>query len=504
MVPSKENVPDTALSLRKRISTKRRDRLDLSKKLLVKTVMAPAIDVIHDEATFLNNSVVNTHEIIDDKIKPIAGFEPGDDLEVSPGATALSKKLVGEALVEQIEGIDHELCDAGDEDSFFVADLGEVYRSFKMWKQQMPQVLPHYAVKCNTDPAVIRLLGTLGANFDCASKKEIDTILGLGFDGSRIVYANPCKTNSFIRHARECDVNLTTVDNSQELYKLKKHHPECGILIRIATDDESAQCRLSTKFGCSVSSAVNELLPMCQELDLKVKGVAFHVGSGAKDFDSIYKAVKDSRTVFDRAEEMGMPMSVLDIGGGFERETFGESSAMVRYSLGKYFPQTYSDQHGILFIAEPGRFMVANAFTLASHVIARRDLGKEQYDMEAMIYVNDGVYGNMNCILFDHQHPVAHVLRHDGKIYYDGETVDDEDKDIQGTVRRFAFLIWGPTCDGLDCISTRSEFATNINVGDWLYFPNLGAYTLAATTSFNGLGGMATVKYVSSAPEVRL
>lgn len=462
--------------------------------------MAPAIEVIHDETTFLND-VVFKDDLNNPTYKPSACGQSSEKFE---GTTALSRKLVGDALVEEIKGIDHDLCEAGEEDSFFVADLGEVYRSFKIWKQQLPQVEPHYAVKCNTDHAVIKLLGALGANFDCASKKEIDTILGLGFDGSRIVYANPCKTISFIRHAKDRNVNLTTVDNAQELYKLKKHHPECNILIRIATDDETAQCRLSTKFGCTVRTALEELLPLCRELDLKAVGVAFHVGSGAKDFDSIYKAIRDSRAVFDRAEEMGLAMRVLDIGGGFERETFAESSAMVRYALNKYFPQTYTEQHGVRIIAEPGRFMVANAFTLASHVIARRDLNKDHHDMEAMIYINDGVYGNMNCILFDHQNPVAHVLRHDGQIYYDGKKVDDEETDIQGTVRRYAFLIWGPTCDGLDCISTRTEFATNIHVGDWLYFPNLGAYTLAATTSFNGLGGLATVKYVSSAPEVRL
>ena len=54
---------------------------------------------------------------------------------------------------------------------------------------------------------------------------------------------------------------------------------------RIATDDETAQCRLSTKFGCSVDTAVNELLPLAAKLGLNVRGVAFHVGSGAKDFD---------------------------------------------------------------------------------------------------------------------------------------------------------------------------------------------------------------------------
>ena len=73
--------------------------------------MAPAIDVIHDEATFLKDDVVVSHEYIDDKIKPIV--KPNGSFEDSLAATDVSRKLVGEALVEQIEGIDHEMCEAG-------------------------------------------------------------------------------------------------------------------------------------------------------------------------------------------------------------------------------------------------------------------------------------------------------------------------------------------------------------------------------------------------------
>ena len=101
-----------------------------------------------------------------------------------------------------------------------------------------------------------------------------------------------------------------------------------------------------------------------------------------------------------------------------------------------------------------------------------------------MLYINDGVYGNLNCILFDHQHPVARVLKSQDQ---EAEKSDE-----------YVFLIWGPTCDGLDCVSPRAVLPKNVQVGDWLYFPNLGAYTSAATTSFNGLGGRALVKYVSS------
>lgn len=440
--------------------------------------MAPLLEILHDEnhLNFLKDPDVATSFAA-----PVI-----DETDLSALAAA---NLVKSTLVTEINKIDHDVCDAGDEDSFFVADLGEVYRSYQMWMDRIPQVHPHYAVKCNMDIEVLKLVGRLGMSFDCASKKEIDTVLALGFDALRIVYANPCKTNSFIRHAKDQNVNLTTVDNAQELHKMKKFHPDCGLLLRIATDDSTAQCRLSTKFGCTISAAVDELLPLCKQLDLNVVGVAFHVGSGAKDFESIHQAVKESRYIFDEAEKLGIHMTVLDIGGGFERETFNESSEMVSRSLGKFFPPTFVEQHGIKFIAEPGRFMVANAFTLATHIIARRDLNVE--DMEAMVYINDGVYGNLNCILFDHQHPTAKVLKHAGKIFDNEDAICESD-------HRYNFSIWGPTCDGLDCVSTKMVLGANVEVGDWLYFCNLGAYTSAASTSFNGFSAHANVVYVNS------
>ena len=458
--------------------------------------MTPSIEVFQDEPIFesslKSDSTIESVRKLSVSVNKAAVLRASVVAEISSSSSSskdqLARELINRALVNHISGIDHEECEAGDEDSFFVCDLGEVYRSFGVWQQKLPQVQPHYAVKCNTNLEVIKLLASLGVNFDCASKNEIDTILNLGISPDRIVYANPCKTNSFIRHASKANVNLTTVDNAQELHKLKKFHPDCGILIRLATDDETAQCRLSTKFGCTLSAAINELLPLAKELGLNVRGVAFHVGSGAKDFDSIYKAIRDSRDVFNRAiTEYGFEMSILDIGGGFELETFDESSSMVCSSLNKFFPADFVSQNGIKFIAEPGRFMVSNAFTLAAHIIARRDLdlkatfvSEEDKQVSAMVYINDGVYGNMNCILFDHQNPQAHVLQHKNKFFYHQDEESDDQKLIDDDAKgEHHFSIWGPTCDGLDCVASKCTLSHDVEVGDWLYFPNLGAYTLS-------------------------
>lgn len=76
------------------------------------------------------------------------------------------------------------------------------------------------AVKCNPDPQVLRLLAGLGTGFDCASKAEIEQVLSIGVDPSRIIYAQPCKTKSYIRYAANVGVKQMTFDNADELYKV--------------------------------------------------------------------------------------------------------------------------------------------------------------------------------------------------------------------------------------------------------------------------------------------
>lgn len=395
-----------------------------------------------------------------------------------------SIELVSEALASHVQLINHNTCEAGEENSFFVCDLGKVERLYKLWKQQLPRVHPFYAVKCNPDVEVLRLLAKLGANFDCASKGEIDLILSLGVHPSRIIYAHPCKTGSFLRNANQQDVQLTTFDNADELYKIKKFHPSCKLLLRIITDDESAQCRLSSKYGAPLSTVPN-LLRLAKELGLNIGGVSFHVGSGASDTSSLVKAVKDAKDVFTLGQQLGFNMDLLDVGGGFSFESFMGSSDALRMALDEEFPVSSNVQ----LIAEPGRYFVANAFTLATHVIAKRggvfDSSKDR--AQPMIYINDGVYGNMNCILFDHQQPQAHVLTHRGEFVY-------------GEQPRLGYnvSIWGPTCDGLDCISANAQLSHNVTVGDWLYFPDLGAYTSAAASPFNGFEAVARTVYVNS------
>lgn len=283
-----------------------------------------------------------------------------------------------------------------------------------------------------------------------------------------------------------------TFDNTDELYKIKKLFPGAELFLRISTDDSSSLCRLSLKFGAAMDTT-EELLALAKELDLNVVGVSFHVGSGASDPSAFIKAVQDARVVFDRASSHGFDLHTLDVGGGFSSDTFEAMAAVLRGALDQYMPDH------INIIGEPGRYYVASAFTLAAHIIARRTIEDPDTQQKSyMVYLNDGLYGNFSSIMFDHQNPVARVLRTgvSSQFYFDSATGQDSKDGIE-------YSIWGPTCDGIDRISESIRFDHILDVGDWLYFEEMGAYTKCSATRFNGFSDSHDVVYIASEPGAR-
>ncbi|XP_077477012.1 ornithine decarboxylase [Stigmatopora argus] len=370
-----------------------------------------------------------------------------------------------------------------DRDAFYVCDLGDVLKKHSRWTRALPRVAPFYAVKCNDSRAVLMTLASLGTGFDCASKTEIGLVQSLGVDPGRIIYANPCKQVSQIKYACAHGVQMMTFDSEAELMKVARCHPHAKLVLRIATDDSKAVCRLSIKFGAQLK-ACRGLLERAKELGLDVIGVSFHVGSGCTDPGAYRQAIADARCVFHMGDEVGFRMKLLDIGGGFPGSEdaelkFEEITAVINPALDKYFPL----DGGVRIIAEPGRFYVASAYTLAVNIIAKKVLVDDDDDDSAsdeedeattaerslMYYVNDGVYGSFNCILYDHAHclPTLHK-----------KAKPDE-------AAWYPCSIWGPTCDGLDRIVEQCRLP-DMHVGDWLLFENMGAYTVAASSTFNG------------------
>jgi len=341
----------------------------------------------------------------------------------------------------------------------------------------LPRVKPFYAIKCNPNTAIVKTLASLGVNFDCASKAEIQQILGSGVEASRIIYANPTKMKSHINYAKSCGVELMTFDNKDELNKIAECYPESKLVLRIITDDSQSVCRFSTKFGAPLNLC-SSLLKHAKELNLNVVGISFHVGSGCMSATSFEHAVRSAHKIFKEAEQVGYNFTLLDLGGGWPgtedgKISFSEIANHIRPIVDELFPQE------IEIIAEPGRYFVADSHTLAVNVFAKRTVESPDPSEKKsfLYYVNDGVYQSFNCIFFDHIYPTPLVF------------------ETKERVETYRCTIFGPTCDSMDCIG-KDIYLPELEVGEWLYFKNMGAYTVAAASPFNGFKSCPTTYFI--------
>ena len=297
-----------------------------------------------------------------------------------------------------------------------------------------------------------------------------------------------------MRYAAQRGVTQTTFDNADELFKVKALFPAAELLLRLRTDDSTATIPLSLKFG-SPLHCTGELLYLARDLGLAVVGISFHIGSGASDPHSFTKAVRDARIVFDQAAGIGHRMRTLDIGGGFTSDArFEEMARTLAESLDVYFPP----ERGVYIMGEPGRYYVESAFTLACNVIARREVREPMIGAPSsyMLYLNNGIFGDFLNVVFEPRRLAPRILR---RSHTDDSFVTDaDDVDDGGSGKGVECSVWGPTCDGTDCVSRSCRLPEVVRVGDWLAFEGMGAYTTCLATRFNGFESRRDVVRVSS------
>lgn len=386
------------------------------------------------------------------------------DLHDKPNEVAILGKN-GDVTYEKLEK----------DEPFYVIDLARLIVQMARFRKHLPRVHPFYAVKCNPVPEVLKVLSAMGCSYDCASLAEVSAVLDddLGNAEENCLFANPCKIGHHMKSAAKLGVRMTTFDNPFELEKIQKHMPNARAILRIATDDKDAQCELSSKFGAQMSE-VTPLLIRAKELEVDIAGVSFHVGSGNTNANAFVESIENARKIFDEAAAMGFSPDILDIGGGFPGVQPERGSTIPAFEatcalINPYFDALFPPECGARIIAEPGRFFAESVYALALNVHARRIVEPKNSfsEREYQYYISDGVYGSFNCMLFDHQVPKLHLL------------VEDAEAAIRTTT------IFGPTCDGLDCIMKKEKFP-ELDVGEWIFVSDFGAYTVAARTTFNG------------------
>lgn len=350
----------------------------------------------------------------------------------------------------------------------FIVDHAELRRQYALFRKHLPRVQVYYAVKANPDPAIVRTLYREGASFDVASFPEFmivhDNIRRLPpkprqqWIWDKIIYANPIKDKATLRKLDRYRP-LVTYDNFAEIDKIRRHAPRAGLILRVSVPNTGSVVELSSKFGASPGEAV-DLIEAAFGAGLVVEGISFHVGSQCTNFQNYVQALEVADSLFKEAWSRGHPqVRVLDIGGGFPApydphvKPFEDLARMLNAEFDRLFP---SDME---ILAEPGRFLVATAGTLVAEVIGKAVRGGKR-----CYYLNDGIYGTFSGVLFDH-------------IPYHLKSFRSGKEEI--------CAVFGPTCDALDTISV-AESLPELEIGDLVFSENIGAYSHASSTWFNG------------------
>ncbi len=334
-----------------------------------------------------------------------------------------------------------------------------IKHNYNTFKKYMPRVEVHYAVKSNGHRGVLNILRNCGSNFDVASFAEIEYLLSIGVDATRMIYSNPVKMEQDIVRAYNVGVEWFVYDSDAEIKKLARYAPESEVVLRVAVANNHTMYKLSSKFGADPKHAIRLLLK-AKKAGLNPTGITFNAGShtlGAADY---IEGIKMCKKLFKDAKKEGITLDTIDIGGGFP--PLGDENVNsqvilkeIYEALDEYFPK----ETGVEIIAEPGRFLVMDAGTIITKVIGKANRGGTMW-----YYLDDGTSNSLTDIKFS-------GWKFDFLVSRRG--------------RKKLSVLAGPTCDSFDVIS-KEEWLPEMEVGDLVLVPIAGAYTNGLASRYNG------------------
>jgi ornithine decarboxylase len=331
-----------------------------------------------------------------------------------------------------------------------------------------------YAVKSNPDEMVIQNLVAAGIQgFDVASPVEIEMIARLA-PTAAMHYHNPVRARHEIEYAVSMGVKSYSVDSRSELQKLIEIVPAgAEISVRFKLPVSGAAYNFGAKFGATVELAA-ELLKVVAESGF-TPSLTFHPGTQCTDpmaWDAYLRAAAEICRL------AGVKAHRLNTGGGFPSHRLNgvvpELEAI--FALIERVADEAFEGDAPALVCEPGRGMVAEAFSLAAQVKGVRD--------DEHVFLNDGTYGNLDEL------PITGIIDRIAVISPEGQRRNGAPRPR---------VIFGPTCDSVDRLPGDVGLPGDIAEGDYVVFSGMGAYSTATNTRFNGFGDMVVATVMSLA-----
>jgi ornithine decarboxylase len=357
---------------------------------------------------------------------------------------------------------DHPVC-------FFAPDV--LNATLRTFQQGFPGLVT-YAVKANANREVLENLVAGGLQtFDVASPAEIKVVRA-ACPKAVLHYNNPVRSNAEIEFAQKANVASYSIDSFSELTKLAAIIPAFGIEIsvRLKLPVTGAAYDFGAKFGAAPEKCV-ALLQEVVRLGF-IPSMTFHPGTQCKEPAAWQSYIAVAAHV---AKTAGVELHRLNVGGGFPSHRNGDRPNLqpIFSAIETGVRTAFPDKRPAL-VCEPGRAMVAEAFTLAPRIKAITDEGD--------VFLNDGTYGGLAEL------PTIEANDRISVVTSAGQSVTGRTSDR---------TVFGPTCDSLDVLPKKTNLPSNICDGDYLLFPGMGAYSFSVATGFNGYGQIETVTVLS-------
>ncbi|MCF8474669.1 MAG: diaminopimelate decarboxylase [Emcibacter sp.] len=326
-----------------------------------------------------------------------------------------------------------------------------------------------YAVKANTNQAVIRTLAKVGSGADVVSEGELRRALRAGIPAEKIVYSGVAKTEREMAFALEAGIFQFNVESEPELHQLSRIATNMGkvaaIAFRINPDvDAKTHAKISTgkaenKFGIPLSRARAIYAEAAKLSGIRVQGVDLHIGSQLTDLDPFAEAFRRIASLVEDLRADGHDISVLDLGGGlgipYDRET---SKPPLPIEYGKMAKKIVGHL-GCKIIIEPGRLLVGNAGILVSKVIYTKQ-GENRNFLIIDAAMNDLVRPSM----YDAYHEIVAVK--------------------ENKVASSVYDVVGPVCETGDTFA-RGRTLPELASGDLLAIRSAGAYGAVMSSTYN-------------------
>ncbi len=334
-----------------------------------------------------------------------------------------------------------------------------------------------YAVKANSNIAVLNVLAKLGAGFDIVSIGELERVLVAGGDPSRIVFSGVAKTAAEMQRALELGVYCFNVESSAELERLNEVAQAMGVMAPISlrvNPDVDAQTHpyISTglkenKFGIDIEEAINVYQQAAALSNLKIIGVDCHIGSQLVTIDPFLDALDRVLRLVDRLADWGITIEHLDLGGGVGVCYKDEQPPVIADYLNEI--KMRLGGRTLSLSLEPGRSIAANAGVLLTKVEYLKPTAHKNFAI-----IDAGMNDNIRPSLYQAWQNVLPLQQQDAV------TSDTKVWDLVG-----------PVCETGDFLAKDRSLA--LLTGDTLALMSAGAYGFTMSSNYNSRGRAAEI-----------